>query len=159
MKKMLLILVLTQLFFGCPEERKYRDEGDWCVFPLACVDGWHVEGGVDDPDIPIFAENEPICVMVEIEWGEEHPEFYKKSCTVERSGNEIVIHSSFEYTFEEGGCSDVEIMGGGCEEHSLTAHCDGPVLSAGEYTVRHGESFMTLTIPGENGCPNCPDCL
>jgi hypothetical protein len=64
-----------------------------------------------------------------------------KSCSVERTGNEILVHSQAEIEHAGEICTD--------DCGVATAQCTASSVDAGEYTLIHGDDRAQVTLPGD----------
>jgi hypothetical protein len=121
------------LLFGCSSdvfETQYRDQGSVCL---------RSTGGETLGITVTF----PGCLSSSCD------KVLAKSCSAERSGTEIRIHSS----------ADVESRGGSCTADCgiAAARCALAGLEAGQYSVTHGTDTASVTIPTEADVVLGPD--
>jgi len=61
------------------------------------------------------------------------------TCTVEYDGTQVIVQSTLRVMETSGVCTD--------DCGALTAECNLSTLSAGEYSIRYGDSVGTLQVP------------
>jgi len=130
-----LILLTLPLIAACglfeddPEHVTFENEGTVCL---------HL---ADDPqdfserEIPSLSVTLPVCLSSSCS---ENPQ---ASCEVSVDGTTITLTSTASYL-------DTSTAGGACTDDcgQLQATCELPELTAGEYTVTHGDETFTLEV-------------
>jgi hypothetical protein len=117
------------LLAGCGPDA--TDEGAFCIGTSSS----------SDPPITLEASKPIVVTVVYDSCLSGCANDLEGTCTVERDGNKLVVHSEFSY-------DDGKIPGASCPSVCvpLSAQCSSGPLEAGSYTIVHGVRTMSLSL-------------